>query len=701
MVSINNIVPQWSSTQPTNQPVAQNPVQQPITVPQTWTVWLVKPTNPKDPYIQQAMAGIFNKQSTNDIMDHVWTNLNGQDLALATHFVHDVQQGSGLDEMINAYGQQWWSPSLIQDSYQKLQAKINPQVQWQQDQGGQLGQWVVNKDPSSLWEAMSNAWYNLTHMFAPWQWQRFSDIAMNEFWATPSVVWWALGAAWDIPSNVISFGWKVVWGIWNALWVENDLWNQAEWVANAVKMSTLLDQTWIKKDWWYNAGKIATEIWSSAIWAEALLWGITNGTQLWELLTQYPWIAKWIAKPILAGIWYQASQDVLNKWDVSSPAQYTTSAWLWLWAGIVGNVLWGLVSTVKDAPTFIKNAVKNMTPWEIDQIANDTKQFRDVPWSMSPIQSLTDKIDEALHNVQSDRWVVWSNIWQMRSAMKIVPANPDETVSTINKYLKTNNIAATITKGKKWYQLVWAVAKSEGQGTILKELVAQLNWLSQVGMKGNLGGVDKINQYIKYLMKISKMDGSLKNALSKAVWDFTSKIDYSLWDYWVANWQYAKLSNLKSDIEAISSEWGTKWQNLLRKISNPEWAQETQQLLKKLKYLWYTDTDLLWHTISTNYVMDNILWKWTFKNSLENIRPSAGEIIRTGLKWAKEAIVDPVEELKKAIAWYEPKMLSESKIWEYLPKEWVGTITKPQAIKFGQKMGKAWVVKAINNQQNQ
>lgn len=563
-------------------------------------------------------------------------------LTMIQNATSDLISGSWKVEMQNAYKDQWMSLDIISmahDGYQMINdiywwtptiEEDKPKM-WKIEQGiAKFARGVFGRNKLSSEQRQEN--------IDNWNVKTFWQVAFGDMWGAPQVAVWAATAIWDIP--------------WNVVWLFN------KEVGDNMKLSSVVPET--LKTGWYNAWKIATEIGMSAIAAEAMLWQITKVWQVKQLITQNPNIAKWIAKPLLAWLWYQAATDVLTQGKISSIWQYWISGLAGIVASWVGNLLWMWAKAIKDSPKLYQNAMKNVNQQFIDDIAAQTKTFAENPWAQHPMKTLVTKLDDALTSIQTEKWAVWVKIWAMRSTLKTVSSSTDNIVTTINDWLKWNDIAAGIKKVKGIYKVVGAVAKSEWQWTILKEIATQINWLKQVGMNGKLAWVDKINQYMWYLMKTSKMDGSLKNALWKSSSVFTKQIDDILSNYWIVKWEYAKVAEIQSAVKELTSEWWTAGENLLRKLTSPEKAREVQKLLVDLKDLWYTKDDLLWETLVTNYIMDSIMWPWAFTKAFSDIYLSKPWVIEALIKGWKWLLVNPVKELKRFSSDYVPNATKQS-----------------------------------------
>lgn len=491
----------------------------------------------------------------------------------------------------------------------------------------------------------------------------FKDVALWDMWAVPSVIAWAISAP------------------LNAWWTIIDLWGKLFWADINVNESIdkLIDKVWIQKDWRYNAWKIAGEIWTSVVAVWTLMNWISKVWQVANLISKYPKIAKYIAKPILEWLWYQWVVD-LSKKELSSKWQYATSAvlstvmtWLsWLW--------WLWKSALRDPKKYFQSAAKNVKSDFVKDITKKTDDFVINPKSENPLKVVQKKIDDVIEKVASDKWVVWEQLWKMRTQMKTITHSTDDIVETINKSLNENDIALKITKTSKWYKASWSLLKTEWKWWIIKDIVAELNALKNIWAKDKLRWLDKVNQEIIAFMKKSNIDSSLKNSLGKMSNQFTKTIDDIMTQYWFTKWEYWKLATTQKIAKELASEAWEKWVNRLKKVFWPEWGADYKKFLEELKELWYTTDDLLSETIVTNYIMASKLGKDMFTQAVDQFYPSIPWLYELWIKTVKWAVVNPSKELLRYTKDYAPwikKTITDS-IWKSV---------KPTLIREKDKLG--------------
>ena len=483
--------------------------------------------------------------------------------------------------------------------------------------------------------------------FSPRTWKQmlwdFKKIAFDDLWAVPSILAWAVAAPLKMWAWIVDIAWDMF---------DADI-DAAESIDNVV------DAVWVNRDWWFDTAKFATDMALSSAWVWAVLGGMSKVWQLANTIKARPKMANYIAKPLLEWIWYKAIGDA-QKWEISSPKEYLRDVMI----NLPLNALWlgmsKLQNKLGNADEFILNSVKWVKPKFIENAIKETENFATNPWAKNPLKTIVSKLDDALNRMEIDKSNVGSKIWGMRDTLKTVSASTDDIVTKLNEALKANDIAASIIKTKNGYKVAGKVAKSEWAGTILKELAMQIDSLGQVGMKGKMAWVDKVNQYIKYLSKTSKMDGSLKNALGKVSSWFTKQIDDLLEWYGMSRWEYGKLSEMTEMLKEISSEGWDKSLGILRRMSNPESRESIKDLLKNLKELWYTQDDLLGELIATNYIMSAKLGKSEFQKAIEWVYPSFPWLLELWIKTTKDALFDTTKSLTK-YAWkgadfYKDKM---------------------------------------------
>lgn len=462
------------------------------------------------------------------------------------------------------------------------------------------------------------------------KWKTFKDVAMNDMWAFPSVAVWAA----SVPARQIA----------NLLW-----WNWA-------KVDDVVDYLWVKKDWRFNAGKLATEIWLWAI--ETMAWmKLLNVWQLWAMLDKFPKLSKYIVKPVLEAVWFTATQD-LTKWEVSSIKDYWINAWInFLTMGLWNAIKWKSISK------WLTKAANNVNVNTTDEYIKATKELASDFSKPSPLNKLVDKVDDIIVKIDSDKWVVWKTLWDMRTKMKTISYSIDDAVSSINKSLKANNIWAYISKDKKWvYKVTSKITKDSGKMSVLNEITNALNeWTSKsLWIKNKMAALDKLNQDIIYTVKKQAQWSPLGNALAKASKWFSETIENTMNKYWFTKGEYAKLSELKNSIKALSSEWKAS-HSILSKVSWAGAPEDVKNILKQLKEFWYTTDDLFSEAIVANNVMKYILTPTEFQQAIKNAYPSMNWLLELWIKGTKWIFSKPVSVIRSASQWYNPWIVKWTK----------------------------------------
>lgn len=474
----------------------------------------------------------------------------------------------------------------------------------------------------------------------------FQDVATKDFWAAPSVIAWAA----TVPARQIT----------NLLW-----WDTA-------KIDEVVDYLWIQKDWWFNAGKIASEIGVNAI--ETAAWmKLLNVWQLWTILAKNPSRYKYFAKPVLEAVWFTLAWS-LTKWELGSWKEFATNIWINVLTSGLGNLLAG-----RSISKWVKTAAERVESSTIDDYIKSTKELKSDFSNPNPLNKLISKIDDAITKVDDDKWAIGQKLGSMRDKMKDIPYFIDDAVENINSAIKWNNIWASIIKWKNWvYKLSTKISKDSWKTSALQEIVNSLNetkskslWISN-----KLAALDKVNQDIIYTVKAQASWSPLWNALTKASKWFSETIENTMSWYWFTKWEYWKLANLKNSIKALSSD--GKWaQKMLSKLTWPWAPEDVKEMLKQLKELWYTTDDLFSEAIVANEVMSRILSPSELQRAWETIYPSAPWLAEAFIKTAKWAVSKPLTAMRE--------------VWKsYVPK------TKKDYVRWIKRMAqKRWTMKAI------
>lgn len=544
-------------------------------------------------------------------------------------------------------------------------------AEWEQykEENPTLAKWFTKQvDWSNLLRQMWNvATWNTTNDDEAWfqarQQEReksWSDIAMKELWATPSVIAWAISAPVKAWATLLDLWGKVIW---------KDI-NLNDWV------DTLLDKAWVEKDWWFKIWEMAWEIGMSSFAVGKLTKALQWVTKIWQianLINKVPRIARYITKPVLEWLWYQWVSDLVQ-WELSTKWQYATSAVLstvltWLW-----DLWWMWKAVWKNPKKYFQEASKNVDNKIVQDIIKKTDDFVINPKSKNPLNDVQSKVDDVIEKVASDKWTVWEKLWEMRTKMKTVNYSTDKMVKTLNKTLKENDIALEIIKTPKWYKADWKILWTEWKGTIMKDLVAEINALNKIWSKNKLRWLDKVNQEMIAFMKKQNIDSSLRNAFGKASSEFSKSIDDVMSTYGMSKWEYKKLIDFQTTAKELSSEAGEKWVKRLEKVFWPQWWADYKKFLDKAKELWYTTEDLLSETIVTNYIMASKLGKDAFQSAVDSFYPSIPWLYELSIKWIKSATVDSSKELLKFAKWYEKPL--KTKVGEA-----VASYVKPAVIR--------------------
>jgi len=481
----------------------------------------------------------------------------------------------------------------------------------------------------------------------------FSDVAFGDMGAAPSVIGWAVSAIWDVPANVAGFAWSLVWQEW----------------GDEIKLSDKIEELWVKKDWWFNAGKIATEIGMSAMATTALLSKMWNIWQLNNLVKQYPKISKWIAKPLAAWLAGQVAYDATAQWEVSSLWQYALAWGLW----IAGNALWEAIGSigrsVKGMDKYKQASVKNVSKDYLDDVWKKTIEFRDTPWLRNPIHTITDKIDDSLTAVNKDLVWEWGKMWKIQQSLKWHAHKLDDDVKSLNRALKEADIDAVFTKVKGKRKVIGNIAKTEWKWTELNNIAKELNWIKSLWHYDTMRWLDKFAKELRAATHNMK-GGPLKSVFWKMANEATTKVDDVAAGYATNRAEYKKLIELKKMLEKVSSEWGAKSYKIIRDLTHPESQENVQQLFKLLKELGYTSDDLLGEAISTNFIMDSLLGPNSFKKAIGELYPSKPWAIEALIKWVSSLVKNPVKDLSKYAQWFKPNQV----------KQTINTVAKAWAI---------------------
>jgi len=533
--------------------------------------------------------------------------------------------------------------------------------------------WIAKLYSTSLWEwnllkrmwnlASGNTEQDDEWWFQLWKEERekdFWDISLWDMWAFPSLVAWAVSAPLKAWATLVDLWW----------WLFGADLELNEWIDK------LLDKSWISKDWWFNAWEIAWEIWMSAIAVAWLLNKVSKVWQLWKLISDYPKIAKYIARPVLEWLGYQGMSDLWDK-ELSTKGQYATSAVLstvmtWLW-----SLLWKSKEALKDPKKYFQAAAKNVKSNFLENTIKQTDEFVANPKAINPLNKVQDKVDDVVNKIASDKWVVWEKLWKMRTQMKTISYSTDDIVSELNTSLRGNNIWADIIKDKKWlYKLSTKISKTSWKRADLQDIVDSLNeaMSKKLWFKNKLSALDKVNQDIIALLKRSNKWSPVSNALWKSSSKFTQYIDEVMDGYGTTKWEYGKLANIQTTAKELASDAWEKWVARLRKVFWPEWWADYKKFLEQVRELWYTTDDLLSETILTNYIMAAKLWKDSFTQAVDTFYPSIPWLYELALKTVKWVLVNPSKQLLRFAKDYKPWIRSQ--IWA-----WVSEAIKPAVIK--------------------
>lgn len=476
------------------------------------------------------------------------------------------------------------------------------------------------------------------------QQKSWSDIAMNDLWATPSVIAWAV----SVPLKA----WATLIDLWGKA-IGKDI-NLNQWVDK------LAESLWVKRDGWFNTSAMITEVWLTAMGVEWIIWAIGTVWELWAIITKYPKIAKYIAKPILEGIGYQAGTDLVNE-EASTVWQYAKSAWLSF--GL--NALWGMIGWVwnkfKRPDEYYRNAVKDVNYKTVDEISDLTDKFKADPnnFGSNPLIKSQKELDTWLDILENDRGVVGEQLWEIRKTLQWIDTQTDDILIELNKDL-SNITNTTIKQGKKWalsfvsdptrISKVWVHPQDQ---TVLKTIFKDTQnaaWQWKASSLEDLSG--KIKAFLKEKWAMS-------DPVRKALYDFNKKLDTRIWTILEKSWmpelkaKYKKIMEMKETLEKLTSENWSKGLDALSKIKWPkEWA-EIKQLLADMKEMGLTQNNLIDQITATNYIMANKLSKPEFQQALDQFYPSVPWMYEAGIKWVKSLLVNPTKELRKVSQWFK------------------------------------------------
>lgn len=492
-----------------------------------------------------------------------------------------------------------------------------------------LWDWIREKTTNIVWEENMQKYQEANKN------KSFEDIAFNDMWAVPSVIAGAI----SVPIKA-----------WATL---IDLWGKAFWkdIKANESIDKFIENTPIQKDWWFDAGKIATEIWLSAMWVNTLMWQIGNVWQLANVINKYPKIIKYIAKPILEGIGYQWTSDLV-RWKLSDKKSYLTSAALSLWANALGWIMWAAQKKIAWIEPSLKNAVKQMDNKTFTKIVNEAKSLNKNMSSRNPLLNSVDEIDKVAKTISDQSSSVGKEIWTIRKQLDEIPLNISRQ-SIFDKFNTTlSDIANTrIIKSWKSYKFtnswpwVSTISVSAPDKTLIKNALSLVEQ-SQKGMR--VLSIETLDKALRQLSESSTATNTTKKALvdfSKSLMkDVDNQIPETLRQ---AKTKYSDLMKIKEWIEKISSEWWSKWLSILKQLNSPSAWQEVKDILLKAKELWLTDKNILEQIYATNHIMANILSKWQLQQALEQIYPSVPWVIEAAGKWIKSIVAPKIKTLGK------------------------------------------------------
>jgi hypothetical protein len=533
-----------------------------------------------------------------------------------------------------------WDEELLYVTWLKERAIEPKQMAKREQNFGNFVRWIFWKE-----ELTSEEWNKAR---ASWETKWLWEIMTKDFWAAPSVVVWAVES---VPKT-----------IWNIVKLIN---NEAGENFNDKVSNFISDGLWVEKDWWYKWWETVWQIWQQMTWLWAL-WKIKSVWQLYSLLWSSPryakifaWIAWWATSTQLA--------NIISEWEFATA--WETAVWWALWWAF--SALWQIgkwiSKALKDNP-LQQSAVKDVSTDYIDDIAAKTKEFKVNHLAPNPIKTLQKELDDIANTISSDRWAVWKEIQTIRQQLDDVPlwTVREDLMSKFNKNLA--DIANTkIIQKWKWISFtnVWPRVSPITSSAADKTLVKETLWLVKQAQKWmKASSIESLNTELKSLINASKASPTTKKALTEFSKEIMDEVDDIIKQSWLtqAKQRYGSIMKVREELASISSEWWSKWEQILRRLANREKWWEIIDLFDELKKLGYTTEDLYGKALTINYVMDSILWPNWFTKAFSQIYPSKPWMIEALIQTTKSSLINPVSEIRKFAKWYKPKDVYVPKI---------------------------------------
>ena len=520
--------------------------------------------------------------------------------------------------------------------------------------------------------------WGIVDAIAPWVWaiekmksweaKTVWEVALDDFWKAPSVALWAATAVA-----------KTVWGL-------VDLWGSIVWkdIWRNDSIEKYTDTLWIKKDWFYDAAKIATDIGLTSIGGAlgtagiiSKLWKITKIWELASMLTKYPKLSKYIAKPVLSlvkSVWewtmYQWLTDI-QKGELSSKKDYLQSSALNVWFKVLGSTLSAASKYLRPPKKDLRNMVSEIDDDVFNAMVDDTKNWKNDKRSILKVfKPATDLIDDAMTAVKDNKSVIWEKIWQYRKALDSVdlPATVTRT-SLVDDFAKSIDefAYAKVTQWAKWWLKItnsWVRTTLAGKWTdktLIQDTLAQIKQ-AQKGMK--LSSIESLQRDLKALASESTASPWTK----KAIADYISKLD-NLLDVPALKEQkrlYSEAITLQDDAIRIFWENGGKAENVLAVLADPIRWNKAKVLLDRMKAMWVIKWDVIGHANTAAAIMWQILNPSDFQKALQTIYPSLPWAMELWLRWIKQTISpNKLSNIAKWTKWYKWKQLEQWKnfVW--------------------------------------
>lgn len=516
--------------------------------------------------------------------------------------------------------------------------------------------------------------WGIVDAIAPWVWaiekmksweaKTIWEVALDDFWAVPSVALWATTAAAKTLWGLADLWWNIILKDW--------------WINDSI--DTLTDKLWIKKDWFYDAAKIATDIGLTSIGGAGIvaeLWKIKKIGELANMLTKYPKLSKYISKPVLSlvkSVWewtmYQWLTDI-QKGELSTKKDYLQSSALNVWFKALSSVMWAASKYLRPPKQDLRNMVSEVDDDVFNQMINDTKAWKNDKRSVLKVfQPAIKLIDDAMDAAKDNESVIWKRIWEYRKALDAIdlPSNVTRT-SLIDDFAKSieDFAYAKVTQWAKWWLKItnsWVRTTLAGEGTDKTLIQYAIKQIKQAQKWMKLSSIESLQRDLKSLTDESTASKWTKKAIS----DYITKLD-TLLDVPALKEQkklYSEAIALQDDAIRIFWKDGNKSEKVLNNLAHPINWNEAKMLLDRMKQMGVIQWDVIWHANTAAAIMWQILNPSDFQKALQTIYPSLPWAMELWLRWIKQTISpNKLSNIAKWTKWYKWKQIEQWKnvIW--------------------------------------